>query len=160
MATAPQVEKITTQKKSNLILNVDGVTATAFVDMVRTCGAFTKEEAAEAIENGCLNGMFVLGRSIGFIGHYLDQKRLKQVRCVCTHAATLCLHLGWRFRMWSCPPRSSSLTTRVMWMCRVRVVQGLYRHPWDDISYVGLPPSKHARIGCICSCAFKASRDV
>ena len=26
---------------------------------------------------GTLNGLFVLGRSIGFIGHHLDQKRLR-----------------------------------------------------------------------------------
>ena len=68
----------------------------------------TREEATEYIEIGSLNGLFVLGRTIGFIGkqsvyitlyilhhyyigHYLDQKRLKQ---------------------------------------------GLYRHPWDDISYL------------------------
>ena len=50
-----------------------------------------REEAQEYIEIGTLNALFVLGRSMGFIGHYLDQKRLKQ---------------------------------------------GLYRHPWDDISYV------------------------
>jgi ATP citrate (pro-S)-lyase len=49
------------------------------------------EEANEFVECGALNGIFVLGRSLGFIGHFLDQKRLKQ---------------------------------------------GLYRHPWDDISYV------------------------
>lgn len=42
-------------------------------------------------QNGVLNGMFVLGRSIGLIAHYLDQKRLKT---------------------------------------------GLYRHPWDDITYL------------------------
>jgi len=89
---ALEVEQITTQKKANLILNVDGCIACAFVDLLRHCGAFTREEADEAIANGCLNGLFVLGRSIGFIGHYLDQKRLKQ---------------------------------------------GLYRHPWDDISYIG-----------------------
>jgi len=35
-------------------------------------------QADELIANGCLNGMFVLGRSVGFIGHFLDQKRLKQ----------------------------------------------------------------------------------
>jgi len=85
------VEQVTTKKKANLILNVDGCIAVCFVDMVRSCGAFTTEEADEQIENGCLNGLFVLGRSIGFIGHFLDQKRLKQ---------------------------------------------GLYRHPWDDISYL------------------------
>ncbi len=27
---------------------------------------------------GVLNGLFVLGRSIGFIGHWIDQNRLKQ----------------------------------------------------------------------------------
>jgi ATP citrate (pro-S)-lyase len=85
------VEQVTTKKKANLILNVDGCIAVCFVDMIRSCGAFSDEEAVELIENGCLNGLFVLGRSIGFIGHFLDQKRLKQ---------------------------------------------GLYRHPWDDISYL------------------------
>jgi len=88
---ALEVEQFTTKKKANLILNVDGCIAVCFVDMLRSCGEFTKENADEMVENGCLNGLFVLGRSIGFIGHYLDQKRLKQ---------------------------------------------GLYRHPWDDISYL------------------------
>lgn len=88
---ALEVEKITTSKKPNLILNVDGVIATCFVDMLRNCGSFTSEEAQEYINIGAINSLFVLGRSIGFIGHYMDQKRLKQ---------------------------------------------GLYRHPWDDISYV------------------------
>jgi ATP citrate (pro-S)-lyase len=72
------VEQITTRKKANLILNVDGCIAACFVDMMRECGAFSHVEADEMIQNGCLNGLFVLGRSIGFIGHYLDQKRLKQ----------------------------------------------------------------------------------
>ena len=69
------VEAITTQKKENLILNVDGAIAVCFVDLLRGCGAFTREEADEAIKSGCLNGLFVVGRSIGFIGHYLDQVR-------------------------------------------------------------------------------------
>ncbi|RKO94623.1 citrate synthase-like protein [Blyttiomyces helicus] len=94
---AIEVEKITTSKKDNLILNVDGVVGVAFVDLFRGCGAFSREEAEEYIKIGTLNGFFVLGRSIGFIGHYLDQKRLKQ---------------------------------------------GLYRHPWDDISY--LTPEQEA----------------
>ncbi len=46
---ALEVEKITTQKKSNLILNVDGVIACAFVDMVRSCGVFSPDEAEEAV---------------------------------------------------------------------------------------------------------------
>jgi ATP citrate (pro-S)-lyase len=39
---ALEVEKITTSKKPNLILNVDGVIATCFVDMLRNCGAFSR----------------------------------------------------------------------------------------------------------------------
>lgn len=39
---ALEVEKITTSKKPNLILNVDGVIATSFVDMLRNCGSFTR----------------------------------------------------------------------------------------------------------------------
>ena len=88
---ALEVEKLTTSKKENLILNVDGAVGVAFVDLLRGCGAFTRDESEEYIKIGTLNGLFVLGRSIGFIGHYLDQKRLKQQ---------------------------------------------LYRHPWDDISYM------------------------
>ena len=72
------VEQVTTRKKANLILNVDGCIAACFVDMLRSCGEFTLEEANEAMALGCLNGLFVLGRSIGFMGHFLDQKRLKQ----------------------------------------------------------------------------------
>ena len=84
------VEQITTKKKATLILNVDGCIAACFVDLLRHCGAFDLNEANELLANGCLNGLFVTGRTIGFIGHFIDQKRLKQ---------------------------------------------GLYRHPWDDISY-------------------------
>ncbi|KAI9182861.1 ATP citrate lyase subunit 1 [Blastocladiella emersonii ATCC 22665] len=88
---AQAVETITTSKKDNLILNVDGAIGVLFVDLLRYSGAFTRDEADEVLRIGTLNGLFVLGRSIGFIGHFLDQKRLKQ---------------------------------------------GLYRHPWDDISYL------------------------
>jgi ATP citrate (pro-S)-lyase len=72
------VEQVTTKKKATLILNVDGCIAACFVDLLRNCGAFDNSEANELIENGCLNGLFVTGRTIGFIGHYIDQKRLKQ----------------------------------------------------------------------------------
>jgi ATP citrate (pro-S)-lyase len=39
---ALEVEKLTTSKKPNLILNVDGVIACSFVDMLRNCGSFTR----------------------------------------------------------------------------------------------------------------------
>jgi len=63
-----------------------------FVDMLKSCGAFSLDEVEDLLSFGCLNGLFVLGRSIGFMGHYIDQLRLKQP---------------------------------------------LYRHPWDDITYIG-----------------------
>lgn len=85
------VETVTTSKKDNLILNVDGCVAVCFVDLMRNCGAFSPEEAEDYLKMGVLNGLFVLGRSIGLIAHYLDQKRLRT---------------------------------------------GLYRHPWDDITYL------------------------
>merc|ERR1712203_760992 len=72
------VEEVTTSKKASLILNVDGCIAACFVDMLRCSGAFTEQEVTAYIEDGCLNGIFVLSRSVGFIGHYLDQKRMKQ----------------------------------------------------------------------------------
>ncbi|GAA5822244.1 hypothetical protein JCM11251_006274 [Rhodosporidiobolus azoricus] len=72
------VEDVTSAKKDTLILNVDGAIAVSFVDLLKNSGAFTAEEAAEYMKIGTLNGLFVLGRSIGFIAHHLDQKRLKQ----------------------------------------------------------------------------------
>lgn len=75
---ALEVEKITTSKRNNLILNVDGCIGICFVDMMRSCEAFTKEEADNYVEMGALNGLFVLARAIGIMGHYLDQKKLKQ----------------------------------------------------------------------------------
>ena len=45
--------------------------------MVRNCGAFSAEEAEDYLKMGVLNGLFVLGRSIGLIAHFLDQKRLR-----------------------------------------------------------------------------------
>lgn len=72
------MEKITTSKRATLILNVDGCLGASFVDLFNTCGCFTKEEADQIIELGCLNALFAVGRSIGLIGHILDQQRLKQ----------------------------------------------------------------------------------
>ena len=57
--------------------DVDGCIAVSFIDMLHDSGAFSREEADEYIKIGTLNGLFVLGRSIGFIGHHLDQKRLR-----------------------------------------------------------------------------------
>lgn len=69
---AMKVEQITTSKKPNLILNVDGAIGAIFVDILRQSGMFTSQEATETIEIGALNGLFVLGRSLGFIGKYFS----------------------------------------------------------------------------------------
>ena len=86
---ALEVEKLTTAKKDNLILNVDGCIGICFVDLLRN--EMPKKEADDYIQIGALNGLFVVGRTIGMTAHFLDQKRLRQ---------------------------------------------GLYRHPWDDITYM------------------------
>ncbi len=69
------VEQLTTSKKDNLILNVDGTIGILMVDMWRALG-YSEEEIDEFIESGTLNSFFILGRTIGFIGHVLDEKRL------------------------------------------------------------------------------------
>ncbi len=72
---AREVEQLTTAKKENLILNVDGTIGILMVDMWRALG-YSEEEIDEFIESGTLNAFFILGRTIGFIGHVLDEKRL------------------------------------------------------------------------------------
>ncbi|WP_457596483.1 citrate/2-methylcitrate synthase [Hydrogenimonas sp.] len=72
---ALEVEQLTTSKKDNLILNVDGTIGILMVDMWRALG-YSEKEIDEFIESGTLNSFFILGRTIGFIGHVLDEKRL------------------------------------------------------------------------------------
>ena len=55
------VEQVTAVKKDNLILNVDGTMAAVLVDL-----GFPVDS---------LNGFFILSRTIGLIGHWVDQKR-------------------------------------------------------------------------------------
>jgi ATP-citrate lyase alpha-subunit len=58
---ARAVEQVTTAKKDNLILNVDGAMAAILVDL-----GFPVES---------LNGFFILARTIGLVGHWIDQKQ-------------------------------------------------------------------------------------
>jgi len=71
---ALKVEEITTAKRNNLILNVDGCIGITFLDLLENLD-FTREEIEDVIESEALNGLFVLGRSIGMMGHIFDQKR-------------------------------------------------------------------------------------
>ena len=61
---ALEVEKLTTSKKDNLILNVDGTIGILMVDMWRALG-YGEKEIDEFIESGTLNSFFILGRTIG-----------------------------------------------------------------------------------------------
>lgn len=70
------VEKITTGKKPNLILNVDGALAAILLDLLVHEEKLDHDEIKTLIEAEFFNAIFVLSRSVGFIGHYLDQKRL------------------------------------------------------------------------------------
>jgi ATP-citrate lyase alpha-subunit len=73
---ALSIEQVTSQKKNNLILNVDGCIGVLCVDLLREL-KFTDTEIDEMIDAGLFNALFVLGRSIGFMGHYFDQRRLQ-----------------------------------------------------------------------------------
>ncbi|EMS54311.1 putative ATP-citrate synthase [Triticum urartu] len=78
MEYAVQVETYTLSKANNLVMNVDGAIGSLFLDLLSGSGMFSKQEIDEIVEIGYLNGLFVLARSIGLIGHTFDQKRLKQ----------------------------------------------------------------------------------
>lgn len=73
---ARAVEKLTTAKKPNLILNVDGTLAAVLLDLLHHEEKLDREEIKTLIDAEFFNALFVLSRSVGFIGHYLDQKRL------------------------------------------------------------------------------------
>jgi ATP citrate (pro-S)-lyase len=69
------VEAITTTKKSNLILNVDGVIAAVMMDLLVSELEYTPEKLRELVDIEFFNSLFVISRTIGFTAHYLDQRR-------------------------------------------------------------------------------------
>ena len=73
---ALEVEQLTTAKKDTLILNVDGCIGVLSVDMMYGLG-WSEQRIKEVVDSGGLNGLFLLGRTIGMIGHYMDQSRQK-----------------------------------------------------------------------------------
>lgn len=75
---AKEVEKVTTAKKGNLILNVDGAIAAVMLDMLSEKEGYSDEELKKLVDMEFFNTFFVLSRSVGFISHFLDQKRLDE----------------------------------------------------------------------------------
>lgn len=74
---ALEVEKITLEKKANLILNVDWMIAALLLDLFSDLW-LSQKEILDYINAWIFNAFFILARTTGFIWHILDQKRLKE----------------------------------------------------------------------------------
>ncbi len=72
---ARAIESVTTGKNGNLILNVDGVVAALLLDMLQEEEGYSDAELQELIEAEFFNALFIIPRSVGFIAHFLEQKR-------------------------------------------------------------------------------------
>lgn len=72
------VQKVTAAKKGNLILNVDGAIAAVLLDILSEKEKISDNELQRLTEVEFFNALFVLSRSVGFISHFLDQKRLDE----------------------------------------------------------------------------------
>ncbi len=72
---AKQVAQITCNKKTKLILNVDGAIAAILVDTFINEENYTEEQVSTLIKTEFCNAIFIFARSAGFIAHFLDQKR-------------------------------------------------------------------------------------
>ena len=75
---AQAVEAETVQKKGNLILNVDGAIAAGLLDILHEKEGYGPDELAKLVEIEFFNALFVLSRSVGFMAHYFDQKRIDE----------------------------------------------------------------------------------
>lgn len=75
---AKSIEAITTQKKGNLILNVDGHIAALLLDILEQEEGYDAPRLDQLIRADFFNALFVIPRTIGFVAHYLDQKRLDE----------------------------------------------------------------------------------
>jgi ATP citrate (pro-S)-lyase len=73
-----EIEALTSKKRANLILNVDGVTAALLLDYLTEKEGYSKLQLQELIEIEFFNALFLIPRSVGFVGNYLDQKRIDE----------------------------------------------------------------------------------
>lgn len=72
------VEKVTSSKKGNLILNVDGAIGAVMLDLLQEKEGLSQKELKELVDIEFFNAFFVLSRSVGFTAHYLDQRRIDE----------------------------------------------------------------------------------
>ncbi|MCR4330107.1 MAG: hypothetical protein NUV65_06215 [Candidatus Roizmanbacteria bacterium] len=75
---ARKIEAITTKKKPNLILNIDGAIAAIMLDILEKEEKLTNEQIAALLNAQFMDGLFILSRTVGFIAHYFDQRRLNE----------------------------------------------------------------------------------
>lgn len=75
---AREVEKVTVAKKGNLILNVDGAIAAVLLDLLAEKEGYTEDELQKLVDIEFFNAIFIASRSVGFLAHALDQKRLDE----------------------------------------------------------------------------------
>lgn len=72
---AKSVEKATTAKNGKLILNIDGAIAALLLDILSECEGLSEPELKELADAEFFNAFFVIPRSVGFIAHFMEQKR-------------------------------------------------------------------------------------
>lgn len=72
---AREVEKVTTGKNGSLILNVDGIMSSIFLDILAECENFSEAEMQELVDAEFFNALFVIPRTVGFIAHFIEQKK-------------------------------------------------------------------------------------
>lgn len=75
---AKAIEAITSSKKGSLILNVDGTIAALMLDILEQEENISEDELRQLIDADFFNALFVIPRTVGFVAHYLDQKRLDE----------------------------------------------------------------------------------
>lgn len=71
---ARQVEAITTEKSGSLILNVDGVVAAVVLDVLKEVEGYDLWTLKKLLDQEFFNALFVIPRSVGLLGHILEQK--------------------------------------------------------------------------------------
>jgi ATP citrate (pro-S)-lyase len=72
------VAEVTTRKRPNLILNVDGAIAATLLDLLHAKENYSYEQLQSLIDAEFFNAVFILSRSVGLMAHYFDQVRLDE----------------------------------------------------------------------------------
>lgn len=75
---ARSIEAETTQKKANLILNIDGAIAAVLLDILNQAEGYDYDRLKDLTDQEFFNALFVLSRSVGFMAHYFDQRRIDE----------------------------------------------------------------------------------